>query len=81
MINKQVLKDVFDTYNIEKVTLVDSNNHYIFLIDGMSSGLSLERWDYLEHILQDITNKQITLLPFNYAKKHIKLNEGIVIKQ
>ena len=80
MINKTLLKQVFDKYEIGKVTLVESANYNIFLIDDMPSSIPLDRWEYLEHILEDIVQKQITILPLNYAKKHIKINEGVVIK-
>ena len=81
MINKTLLKQVFDKYEIGKVTLVESANHNIFLIDDMPSSIPLDRWEYLEHILEDIVQKQITILPLNYAKKQIKISEGVVIKQ
>lgn len=80
MINKNILNSVFDTYGINKVTLIEENNEYIFLISNMPSNINLDRWEYLENILKDITQKNVSILALNYAKKYINLEKGLVIK-
>ena len=78
MINKNILSQVFDNYGINKVMLLEYNNSYNFLISEMNKELSLDRWEYLENILKDITKKNINLIPYSQAKKYF--NDDINLK-
>lgn len=83
MINKDFLSSVFDNYDIKKVLLIHEDESYNFIISEMSTSLTLERWEYLENILKDITNKDINLIPFSQAEKifdNASINKGLVIK-
>lgn len=84
MINKNILSSIFDNYDIQKVVLIQKDETYNFIISNMSSSLTLERWEYLENILKDITKKSINIIPFPQAEKYFDsnlLNKGLVIKQ
>ena len=83
MINKNILSSIFDNYDIHSVKLVQDNNILNFIISQMPSSISLERWDYLENILKDVTGKTVNILPYNQAIKCFSeklINEGLVIK-
>ena len=83
MINTKVLSSVFDNYDIHKVILLDIDNTYNFIISNMPSSISLEKWEYLENILQEITKKNINIFSLTQAINHfgnsIK-SKGLVIK-
>ena len=80
MIDNSVLSSVFDSYKIQNIVMVEQEGTYNFLISNMPTSISLDRWEYLENILRDITKKEIVIMPMSYAKKHLNLEEGVVIK-
>ena len=82
MENKNILISVFKTYGINKVYLNKKSNTYNFIISAMEKSISLDRWNYLETVLKDITNKNVTLLPYEQALQHFGdnyINESLVI--
>ena len=81
MINTNILSSVFKNYHFEKVQMIENSNLCVFLVSNMLTSISLERWEYLENILADITQKDVAIMPLDYAKKHLNLKEGVVIKQ
>ena len=80
MISKKILSSVFENYNIKSVILLESKTTCNFLISGMSTSISLERWEYLENILRDLTKKDVAITSLDYCKRHVNIEEGIVIK-
>ena len=71
MINKEILSSVFFNYGIKKIILVEDNTRLNFVISNMDLELSLDRWEYLENILKDITKKDINIMPLNQVLKHL----------
>ena len=83
MIDNTILSSVFDNYNINNVFLIKDNTTYNFIISNMPASISLERWEYLENILKDITKANVNLITLTDALKHFgkeNLSKGEVIK-
>lgn len=83
MINKEILSSVFESYKINNVIVVEENNNLNFVISNMSVSISLDRWQYLENILKDITGKNINLLTCCQVKNNLGLDylkKGVVIR-
>ena len=83
MINKNILSSIFESYKINNVILVEDNEKLHFIISNMSSSFNLDRWEYLENILKDVTGKSINIITYNQAIKHFDTNyldKGLVIR-
>lgn len=83
MINTKVLSSVFDNYDIHNVILLPINNTYNFIISNMPSSISLERWEYLENILKELTKKEINIFAVDQAISHLgeeAIKKGSVIR-
>ena len=83
MISKDILGQIFNNYGINKVLLIDMENSCSFLISEMSCSLNLDRWEYLENILMDLTKKIVNIIPISQAKKYFPedlIAKGEVIK-
>jgi len=74
MINKEILSSVFSNYGIKKIVLVEDNNKLNFIISEMDLSISLDRWEYLENILKDITKKDINIMALNDVFKYLGTN-------
>ena len=74
MIEKKILKSIFNNYFINKVIYIEEDNSILFLICSMNDSISLERWENLENVLHEYLNKKINLLPFVQASKFIQEN-------
>ena len=83
MINSSLLSSIFDNYGINKITVVEDNSALNFIISDMPSSISLERWEYLENILKEVTKKEIVFITKEQASSIFSgstIKEGVVIK-
>ena len=78
MINTQIIASVFKNHGIEKIILIPSENKNVFLIQEMSSDISLNRWEHLENVLKDICQKDCDIMSFEYATKYISITKGAI---
>ena len=83
MINNRIISSVFSNYGIDSVILVEDNNKLNFVISNMNSSISLDRWEYLENILKDITQRDVNIMPLNQVLSHLGsdyISKGVVIQ-
>lgn len=81
MIKAEALTSIFNAHGIEQALLIPTKNKNIFLIKDMSSDISLNRWEHLEHILKDIYQKECDIMSYEYASKYINIKEEAIIIQ
>ena len=83
MINKDIIKSIFINYHISKIIImIEENDFYAFVIGKMNESISLDRWEQLENVLKDYTNKEISLIPYNQAYNQLGkkyLDKGVII--
>ena len=82
MINKSIIKSIFSNYHISKIIMIEEKNFYAFVIGKMNESISLDRWEQLENVLKDYTNKEISLIPYNQAYNQLGkkyLDKGVII--
>ena len=83
MINENILSKIFEQNKINNVIMVEENNYLNFIISNMTSSLSLDKWEYLENILKDVTSKNINIITYNQALKNLGndyIKKGVVIR-
>ena len=83
MIDQNIVKSIFKSHSINKVVYIDEGSFNSFIIYEMSNSISADKWNNLEHLLQDITKKEVALLPYAQAVKHLGkdyLSKGVVIQ-
>lgn len=77
--NTSLLYNIFKTHGIEKVSFIETDDNYLFLLEEMNTNLPLQRWEHLENILIDIIKKDIYLLPIEQANKYLDTSKKVVI--
>ena len=83
MINYNIFSSIFENYEIGNVILLKDKETHNFIISNMPSCISVDRWDYLENILSEITKSQCNIFPYNQAIKYFSeeiIKKGVVIK-
>jgi len=82
MINPDILSSVFKSHKIEKVILIEDDYKLNFIVSNMSTSFDIDKWEYLENILKDITHSNVNIIPFCQAVKYFDesyINKGMVI--
>ena len=59
MIDQNIVKSIFKSHSINKVVYIDEGSFNSFIIYEMSNSISVDKWNNLEHLLQDITKKKL----------------------
>jgi hypothetical protein len=83
MINTEVIRDIFHAYSIKKVIFIEEESFNTFIICSMQEILPIERWNNLENVLSEYTNKKINLFPLLQANKYLDeeyINKGVIIQ-
>lgn len=71
MLNNNFIKSVMKTYGIQKANIIETESTVDIIIHKMSGSLSLEKWELMETVLKDVTNKTINLIPHNQADRYL----------
>ena len=82
MLNNKTLTSIMQTYGITKANIKENETTFDLIIDEMTENLSLDRWNLLENVLRDLTNKKVNILTYTQAEKclgNAYLNESKVI--
>lgn len=83
MINKNILVSIFEKHQIDKVILKETEKSYDFIISEMNSSFNVAKWDYLEHVLEDILGKKINIIALPQATKYFGnqyIESGMIIR-
>ena len=83
MINKDIVKSIFNNYSIDKVIFIEEKTFECFVICSMKENISYDRWCNLENVLKEYRNKDISLLPLEQAINSLGkdyLSKGVVIQ-
>lgn len=83
MLNNNFIKSIINTYGIKKVSIIEGITTLDVIIHSMKDSLPLEKWNLIENVLNDATNKTINLITYNQAIKHLGesyISKGQVIQ-
>ena len=71
MLNNNFIKSVMKTYGIQKANITETETTVDIIIHKMNGSLSLEKWELMETVLKDVTNKKVNLIPHNQAARYL----------
>lgn len=83
MLDKGLIKSIFNCYSIKKVIYIKQKDFISFIICSMQENISIEKWNNLENVLKETFNSEISLLPLSQALKILtrtQLDKGVVIE-
>ena len=71
MLNNNFIKSVMKTYGIQKANITETETTVDIIIHKMNGSLSLEKWELMETVLKDVTNKKVNIIPYNQATHYL----------
>ena len=83
MLNNEVILSIMKTYDITKARVKESNDSFDLIICEMNDSISLQRWNLLESVLKDLSQKKVNILTYHQAKRYLGdsyINESKVIQ-
>ena len=83
MLNNEVILSIMKTYDIEKVRIKENSTNLDLIICEMNDSISLQRWNLLESVLKDLSQKKVNILTYHQAKRYLGdsyINESKVIQ-
>lgn len=83
MINKNIIKSIFENHSIYKVIFIEEKEFISFIICNMNESIELNKWNNLENILTEYLKKDVCLLPLSQALEYLGkdyIDKGEVIQ-
>lgn len=82
MLDKDLIYSICQIYGVNKVGIKENKDSLDLIIFEMNNSISLEKWNYFENILRELTNKDICIMDVVQVRKHFGneyLEKGLVI--
>ncbi len=83
MINMAIIKSILSSHSITEAIFIEEKEFNSIIICSMKESLPLNRWNNLESILKEYTEKDVAILHLSQAKKYLgekQLSKGVIIK-
>ena len=71
MLDKNLLASIFKTYGINNVLLIEDSSRLNFVISNMDINFNLDKWEYLENILKDVTKSEVNIMSYYQVSKYL----------